>query len=205
MNAEASEHLRKVVLEIQDSFAVLRLNNPSNRNALSQDTLEELESALSTLLARENLKAIIFTGTDDVFASGASIRELMNLNPANALAFARRGQRLMREIINAAPLTVAAINGYCMGGGLDLALSCKVRLASSRAEFAHPGARLGIITGWGGTQILPRIIGITRALEMFTTARRLNAIEAREYGLIDFVGDPVLQLAFDTAIRLTKA
>ena len=151
MNVEANEHPRKTVLEIQDSFAVLRLNNPSKRNALSQDTLKELEQALSALIARRNLKAIIFTGTNDVFASGASIRELMNLTPANALAFARRGQRLMRKIVNAAPLTIAAINGYCMGGGLDLALSCKVQCASARAVLAHRVGRLVIIIGWGGT------------------------------------------------------
>lgn len=206
MTTEANDaRPRTVIVEINDSLAVLRLNNPSQRNALSRDTLEELERALSALLARADLQAIIFTGTDDVFASGASINELMKITPATALEFARRGQNLMRRITDAKPLTIAAINGYCMGGGLDLALACKVRCASSRAVFAHPGARLGIITGWSGTQRLPRLIGRARALEMFTTARRVSAGEAEDFGLVDAVADPVLQCAIAIAGRRDRA
>jgi len=204
MIGDPNEQSGAIRIESQDSFVVLRLNNPTTSNALSHNTLEELERVLSALLAQSDIKAIIFTGTDDVFASGASVRELENLTPASALEFARHGRALMRMIADASPLTIAAINGYCMGGGLDLALSCKVRCASSRAVFAHPGAKLGIVTGWSGTQSLPRIVGATRALEMFMTARRLNAAEAYDYGLVDFVGDPVIQCAIATATRLTK-
>jgi enoyl-CoA hydratase/carnithine racemase len=101
----------------------------------------------------------------------------------------------MQRVADASALTIAAINGYCMGGGLDLALSCRLRFASKTAVFAHPGARLGIITGWGGTQRLPRLIGAARALEFFTTARRLNSQEALEIGLVDRICDPVLDCA----------
>jgi enoyl-CoA hydratase len=190
-----------VIVEIRaPSSAIVRLNRPAERNALSVSTLEELDSVVSTLIARAELSAIIFTGTSNVFASGANIRELRALTPATAQEFALRGQRLFQKIADARQLTIAAINGYCMGGGLDLALACDLRYASPDAVFAHPGARLGIITGWGGTQRLPRLIGTARALEMFATAKRVMSREAVEIGLVNMVGDPVL----DCAIQLTQ-
>lgn len=190
-----------VVVEEHDALAVVRLDRPAQRNPLSTPTLEELESIVSTLAARADLRAIVFTGAGDVFASGANIRELQRLTPDSARAFALRGQRLMQKIADAPQLTVAAVNGYCMGGGLDLALACDLRVASPSAVFAHPGARLGIITGWGGTQRLPRIVGATRALEIFATARRLTSGEAFEIGLVNRVGSPVI----DSAIELARS
>lgn len=181
-----------IILEECDSIAIVRLNRPHARNSLSVAVLNSLEQIVSSLTPRTDLDAIIFTGTGDVFASGANIRELQTLNVEKARIFAQRGQTLMQRIADAPQLTIAAINGYCMGGGLDLALACRVRCASPPAIFAHPGARLGIITGWGGTQRLPRLIGQTRALEMFTTARRLSAQEALEIGLISRICDPAL-------------
>lgn len=192
-----------VVVEERDSLAVVRLNRPAERNSLSSSTLDQLESAVDTLAARVDILALIFTGTGDAFASGASIRELAALTPDAALDFARRGQQLMRKIEDARQLTVAAVNGYCMGGGLDLALSCRLRVASPSAVFAHPGARLGVITGWGGTQRLPRVVGATRALEIFMTAKRLTCEEAFEIGLVNKVGGNAVEIAIEiaTAIR----
>ena len=114
------------------------------------------------------------------------------------------GQELFQQIANARQVTIAAINGYCMGGALDLALACDIRLASANAVFAHPGARLGIITGWGGTQRLPRLIGKARALEFFATARRLSSQEALEIGLITQIHDPVLESARAMAVTIFK-
>jgi enoyl-CoA hydratase/carnithine racemase len=171
-----------LITELDGSVAIIRFNRPAERNPLSIDTLNELRTSFSTTAASSNVEAIIFTGTDDVFASGADIRELTTLNPASAREFS----------------TIAAINGYCMGGALDLALACDIRLASANAIFAHPGARLGIITGWGGTQRLPRIIGKARALEFFATARRVTSKEALEIGLIGGMCDPVLVCALKT-------
>lgn len=191
---------RALVVEARDSHAVvIRLNRPAERNSLSVATLEELERLVSALVVRTDISTIIFTGTGDSFASGANIRELSALTPATAREFARRGQSLMQRIADAPQLTIAAVNGYCMGGGLDLALACNLRCASPAAVFAHPGARLGIITGWGGTQRLPRLIGQTRALEIFTTARRVPAQEAYEIGLVNRVGEPVLECALTLA------
>jgi enoyl-CoA hydratase len=195
---------RAVVVGACHSFAIVRLNRPRERNPLSTATLEELDSVVSTLITRADINTIIFTGTGDVFASGADIRELRALTIETAREFAVRGQRLMQKIAAAPQLTIAAINGYCMGGGLDLALACHLRCASPNAVFAHPGAQLGIITGWGGTQRLPRLIGTARALEMFATARRVTSSEAYEIGLVSRVGEPVLDCAMEIARARTK-
>jgi enoyl-CoA hydratase len=201
MTEEENEAAKQaVIVEHRSSTAILCINRPAERNSLSVTTLEELDSVVSALIERRDVRAIIFTGTNDVFASGADIRELSSLTPATAREFAERGQRLFQKIADAPQLTIAAINGYCMGGGLDLALSCDTRCASPDAVFAHPGARLGIITGWGGTQRLPRLIGAARALEMFTTARRINSREAYEIGLVSKIGEPVLDCALEIAV-----
>jgi enoyl-CoA hydratase len=196
-----SEPSSSLVLDFNGSIAIIRFNRPAERNPLSLATLSELRESFSTVAADSNVEAIIFTGTDDVFASGADIRELRTLNPSTALEFSKTGQELFQTIANVRQITIAAINGYCMGGALDLALACSNRIASANAIFAHPGARLGIITGWGGTQRLPRLIGKTRALEFFATARRLSSQEALEIGLISSICDPVLECALSTFAR----
>ena len=194
----ASPH---VVVEERGTLAVIRINRPEQRNSLSAATLTGLEQAVARLAMRDDINALVFTGTGEVFASGADIRELQTLTQVSALEFARRGQRLFQRIADARPLTIAAVNGFCMGGGLDLALACRIRVASTQAVFAHPGARLGIITGWGGTQRLPALVGAARALEMFTTARRLTAAEAFEIGLVSHVRPDALDCAFEIAAR----
>ncbi|MDT5062137.1 MAG: enoyl-CoA hydratase [Acidobacteriota bacterium] len=195
---------RAVIVEAHSAFAILRINRPAERNSLSVATLKELDAVVSSLIARTDINAIIFTGTSDVFASGADIRELRALTPATAGEFAKRGQRLFQKIADAKQLTIAAINGYCMGGGLDLALACDLRCASPGAIFAHPGARLGIITGWGGTQRLPRLIGTARALEMFASAKHVTSNEAYEMGLVNRTGESVLDCAIELATANQK-
>lgn len=148
-----------IITELNHSVAIVRFSRPAERNTILIATLHELKNQLSAILASKEIQAIIFTGADDVFASGANIRELTTLNPESARDFAKLGQGLFQRVADARQVTIAAINGYCMGGALDLALACDIRVASKDAVFAHPGARLGIITGWGGTQRLPRIIG----------------------------------------------
>jgi len=188
-----------VVTEITGSIAIVRFNRPAQRNPLSLDTLQELGRTTSALFPRDDIQAVIFTGTDDVFASGANIRELAQLDSEAALRFSRLGQELFQAIAETKQVTIAAINGYCIGGGVDLALACDIRVASKSAVFSHPGARLGIITGWGGTQRLPRIIGCARSVEFFATARRYSSGAALEMGLITRVGDPVIECAIECA------
>ena len=188
-----------IIVEHRDPLAVIRFNRPRHRNSLSIKTLEELDKAINVLVKEKDITALIFTGAEDVFASGADIRELAALTSETAKAFAEFGQSVIGKIANTGQKTIAAINGYCFGGGLDLALACDIRCASKSASFAHPGAQLGIITGWGGTQRLPRLIGTARALELFTTARRITSLEAFEIGLVTRIGDPVLDCAIELA------
>jgi enoyl-CoA hydratase/carnithine racemase len=173
---------------------IIRFARPETRNSLSVNVLDELRQILRDASSRSFSK-MIFSGTDDVFASGADLREIARLTPDDARAFSIRGQELMSAIASVRIPTVAAINGYCFGGGLDLALACRRRFASPNAVFSHPGASLGIITGWGGTQRLPHLIGEARALEMLYTAGRLNADEALEVGLIEAIADDVVDAA----------
>jgi len=188
--------------EYDGSIAILRFCRPTERNPLSATTLDTLDEALTRIQNQPSTKVIILTGTDDVFLSGANIRELTTLDPQTAKAFSEKGQALTNAVAKNHAITIAAINGYCMGGGLDFALACDIRIASATAVFAHPGARLGIITGWGGTQRLPRIIGRTSAIELFATARRLSGAEALKVGLVTQVVDPVLEAARNLAHQL---
>ena len=201
MNTSASAGLLQ---ELHGSVAVLRFNRPSSRNSLSHTILDQLESALDDVLDREPIQSLILTGTERVFASGADITELTSLTAETAQEFSRRGQALFQRIADAKQLTIAAINGYCMGGALDLALACDLRIASSDAVFSHPGAKLGIITGWGGTQRLRGLIGRSRALEFFITAKRVGSREALEAGLISEIADPVLARALELARNIKK-
>lgn len=193
-----------LLVDVNDSAAVVRINKPAKRNSLSVSTLHELDETLNTLLPREDLNGIIFTGTGNVFASGADIAELTELDRSSALQFSLLGQRVFQRIADAKQITIAAINGYCMGGALDLALSCDIRVASKNAVLSHPGAMRGIITGWGGTQRLPRLIGRRRALELFLTARRVHSEEALQIGLVSRVFDPVLICAFQLAASIRQ-
>lgn len=193
------------ISEVASSIILVRFTRPAERNPLSILTLTDLSKSLPIWFGHDHIKAIIFTGEGDVFASGANIRELRSLDRITAKRFSELGQNLLNTISHAPPRTIAAINGYCIGGALDLALACNLRIASARATFAHPGARLGIITGWGGTQRLPRLIGKTRALELFVTARTFDARHARQIGLIDHIADPVLEAALRLAVSQRPA
>ena len=138
------------------------------------------------------MTGLIFTGSGGIFASGADLREISAVTEQTAAEFARYGQGLMNKIDALRQTTVAAINGPCFGGALDLALSCKRRISVPEARFAHPGTGLGIITGWGGTQRLPRLVGRTNALEMFFTATPVSSQRSLAIGLIDGIAvDPL--------------
>ena len=174
---------------------VIQFNRPEIRSPLSIFVLEELHSILDKIAEDRKIQTIIFTGKEDVFASGADLREIAKVTPNTAKEFAGRGQKLMNKIADSRKLTVAAVNGFCFGGALDLALACDKRIASRDATFSHPGVNLGIVTGWGGTQRLPRLIGEAGALEMFLTAKRVGAEEALRIRLVDKIADVPLQEA----------
>ncbi len=180
---------KSIKVETFENLAVIQFIRPEIKNPLSIETLEEIKQILTSLELNSTIATVIFTGSGDAFASGADLREISQTTADNTREFALRGQNLMQRIYRSNKLTVAAIDGFCMGGALDLALSCKLRIASPRSIFAHPGANLGIVTGWGGTQLLPGLVGESKALEMFLTARRVEASEALRIGLIDKVAE----------------
>ena len=168
---------------------VLRFTSPATRNPLSYEVLGFLEQIISQCEKYSLAGELIFTGTADVFASGANLNEIARLSFESAREFGGRGQALMNQIANLKLQTTAAVNGYCFGGALDLALACDRRIASVDATLCHPGVGLGIITGWGGTQRLSRLVGAGIASEMFFTADQVSAERALEIGLIDAIDD----------------
>ncbi|REJ78837.1 MAG: enoyl-CoA hydratase/isomerase family protein [Acidobacteria bacterium] len=185
-----------VSIEKKYAAGIIRFLRPEQKNPLSVETLDALESVLRTLIC-ESVERIIITGSGDTFASGANIREVAVLDPETARDFGQKGQELMLSIARSPIPVIAAIDGYCFGGALDLAVACAKRVASERSVFCHPGPKLGIITGWGGTQFLPRLIGEKRALDMLLTARTVGADEALEMGLIDQINPDPLQAALE--------
>ena len=176
-------------------------NRPKIRSPLSIFVLEKLHCIIDRIEIDKTIKTVVFTGTEDVFASGADLREIAKVTKETGREFALRGQTLMSKIADLDQITIAAINGFCFGGALDLALSCDKRIASPNAQFSHPGANLGIMTGWGGTQRLPRLVGEAKALEMFLTAKRVDANEALQIGLIDEISDKPLVDCFGKTSR----
>jgi enoyl-CoA hydratase len=184
-----------LAVENHPQTIVVRFNRPEIRSPLSIFVLEELHEILDETLKDAALETVIFTGVADVFASGADLREIAAVNGETAREFALRGQNLMNKIAAARQTTVAAVNGYCFGGALDLALACDKRIAAPTAVFSHPGVNLGIITGWGGTQRLPRIVGEGAALEMLLTGKRIDANEALRIGLIDETAEDPLEFS----------
>ena len=184
-----------IAVEMASSTATITFKKPELRNPLSRSVLAAIYDVIDSIGHRDEIDRLVFIGSSDAFASGADLNEIREVDEAAAPAFARYGQDLMTRIAGLKIVTIAAINGFCFGGGLDLALSCRYRIASPAATFAHPGARLGIITGWGGTQRLPRLVGRAAALEMFFTAAPINADRALGIGLIDSVHDDPLAAA----------
>jgi enoyl-CoA hydratase len=187
--APSSEKLCE--LEADGNVAVLRLLSADNTNRLTRARVAALTATLEKL-AKEPPAKLVITGNQHFFSAGADLGEIAELQGPEALRFARMGQRLMNAVANFPAPTIAAIQGYCMGGGLDLALACSRRIGGAHAIFGHRGAALGLITGWGGTVRLPGVVGKACALQMFLAAEKLHAHEALRHGLIDAIAhDPV--------------
>jgi len=175
-----------------DGHRNLRLISEDGTNRLTLELVRKL--ADSVLDMWTDAKPLIIHGNERFFSAGADLSEIQTLNVSSAFAFAKAGQRLTSAIGQFPAPVYVAIRGYCMGGGLDLALACHRRIAAPNAVFGHRGAALGLVTGWGGTQRLPRLVGKSRALAMFVAAEKLHAQQARSIGLIDAIAeDPVAE------------
>lgn len=166
---------------------LLSLENPSGYPRLEHAVLSSLAEQIGVAIFEASILGIVLSGTERAFPAGAEIQELAKLDAVGAHEFSRFGQQVMERVEHSTKPVIAVIRGYCFGGGLDLALACHARIASEDARFAHPGAALGILTGWGGTQRLTRAIGRGRALEMFTTGDMMGAARALDIGLVSEV------------------
>lgn len=177
-----------VLVDVFGPVATLTLNRPAVLNALNIALLAELDMALDALAANEVVRAIILTGAGGkAFAAGADIRELATLNGLEGQALAARGQRIFAGMESLGKPVIAAVNGFALGGGCELAMAATLRVASETARFGQPEAKLGLIPGYGGTQRLPRLVGRGTALKLLLTGEPITAAEALRIGLVDEV------------------
>ena len=175
----------------ENMVAVVTVDRPERLNALNTQSLQELLESFERLARDSSVRAIIVTGAGDrAFIAGADIAEMKDKGPSEALAFARLGQAVCSAIDAAPQPVIAAINGYALGGGCEIALACDIRLASETAVLGQPEVTLGVPPGWGGTQRLPRVIGPGLARELIYTGRRVGAQEALRIGLVNAVYPP---------------
>lgn len=200
-----------------DEISVVQIDRPQTLNALDSETLNQLNDYVFEAESQGRIRVVIFTGGGDgVFVSGADISEMSAMGPQEASSYSRLGQSVFQRLVESTVVTIAAINGHALGGGLEFALACDLRIASEAASFGVPEVTLGAVCGFGGTQRLPRTIGVSKAAEMLLTGRRVSAEEALSWGIVsNVVTDTELlpaaiQLAQDVvscapmAVQLTK-
>jgi enoyl-CoA hydratase len=188
-----------VRVEKSDAVAVVTVDRPDAMNALDVGTLTELRDALRDVRADADVRSVVLTGAGDrAFVAGADIKYMSALNVAEGKAWGALGHEAATLLETMQP-TIAAINGFALGGGCELALACDIRYASSKAKLGQPEINLGIIPGWGGTQRLARVCGVGFAKELILTGRLVDAEEAVARGLVAAVHDPVLDKALETA------
>ncbi len=183
--------MANILTEIEDRTALVTVNRPDALNALNSETVNELKDVFRGIRADENVGAVILTGAGEkAFIAGADIKEMTSASPTEAIASARRGQDLTNLIEDFPRIVIAAVNGYALGGGCEVAVACHIRIASTSALFGQPEVNLGIIPGWGGTQRLPRLVGKGRAIEMIAGGEMVSAERALEMGLVNYVTPP---------------
>ena len=178
-----------ILSESNNGITTITINRPNKLNALNRDTIQELHDALDAANTDANTKVIIITGSGDkAFVAGADISEFAHFNVENGGKLAAKGQELLFDFVeNLSTPVIAAVNGFALGGGLELAMACHFRIASDSAKMGLPETSLGVIPGYGGTQRLPQLVGKGRAMEMVMTAGMIDANTALDYGLVNHV------------------
>ena len=179
-----------VTLEQKENVAIVTIDRPSALNALNSEVFHDLSCVLDQIETSDSISVVIFTGAGRSFIAGADIGEMLPMSPVEGKRWGDLGNAIMLRIENLAQPTIAAVNGFAFGGGNELAMSCDIRLASSKAKFGQPEVGLGITPGFGGTQRLLRIVGMGRALELILTGKTIDANKALEIGLVNEVLDP---------------
>jgi enoyl-CoA hydratase/carnithine racemase len=180
-----------LLYEKRAGIAYVTVNRPEKLNALNRKVMEELEACFEDIRTDDGVKAAILTGAGEkAFVAGADINELALQTPVEGQETSRRGQRVLESIENLGKPVIAAVNGYALGGGCELAMACALRVASETARFGQPEVKLGIIPGYAGTQRLPRLVGKGRALEMILSGEPISAQEAYRIGLVNQLAAP---------------
>ena len=192
-----------VLLEKQGHIGVLTINRPEALNALNSQVLAELSAAIDAVEQDSELYVVILTGAGRSFVAGADIGEMKQFSSIEGKKFAVTGGNVFLKLENMSKPVIAAINGFCLGGGCELAMSCDIRIASEKAKFGQPEVGLGITPGFAGTQRLPRIVGISKAMELILTAKVIGATEAKSIGLVGDVYPP--EALMDKAMELANA
>jgi len=177
-----------LLYDVEDSIALITVNRPEKLNPLNIDTVDALDACFADISSDSGVKAVILTGAGEkAFVVGADISQLTELSALSGQQWGLRGQQVFSRIENLTKPVIAAVNGYALGGGLELAMSCHIRIASANAKLGQPEVKLGIVPGYGGTQRLPRLVGKGRALEMILTGDPVTAEEASGIGLVNRV------------------
>ena len=177
-----------ILKEINKQIAWVTINRPEVLNAMNESVLTELVSSIQSCIDDTSVGVIILTGAGDkAFVAGADIKNMQSMEPGDALEFGKSGQQMTLTIENSPKPVIAAVNGFALGGGCEISLACHIRVASETATFGQPEVQLGILPGWGGTQRLPRLVGMGIANEIITTGRMVSASEAKEIGLVNHV------------------
>ena len=192
-----------VDLEQRGSIGILTMNRPEALNALNDQVLRDLDAALDAVEANDEILVVILTGAGRSFVAGADIGQMKDFTSVQAKKFGAYGNSVFLKLENFPKPVIAAVNGFALGGGCELAMSCDIRLASEKAKFGQPEVGLGITPGFGGTQRLARIVGVSNAMELILTAKVIKAEEAKEMGLVSHVY-PAEEL-MDKAMELAQA
>ena len=176
-----------LTLEVADRVATLTVNRPDKLNALNDATISELGQAIDQIRVDDSIGGVILTGAGRAFVAGADISELSSQTPVLAKGRARAGQDVFRRIETCPKPVIAAVNGFALGGGCELAMACHIRIASDAAKFGQPESKLGLLPGYGGSQRLPRLVGKGRAVQLLLTGEMIDAQEAYRIGLVNKV------------------
>lgn len=196
----------KLIIEKKEKVCIVAINNPQALNALNSAVIEELDRAFSEIAADDGIAAVILTGAGKAFVAGADIAQMSTMNAAQGKAFGEYGAAVFRKIELLDKPVIAAVNGYALGGGCELAMCCDIRIASAKAKFGQPEVGLGITPGFSGTQRLPRIVGPGKAKELIFTAGIIDAAEACRIGLVNKVTEPeaLMDEAMEMAAKIAS-
>lgn len=180
-----------LLTNLENGIFTITINRPDKMNALNQDVMNDLNNVMDEVYQNKEIKSVIITGTGNkAFVAGADISEFSGLSQQQGMALAKRGQDIFFKIENSPKPVIAAVNGFALGGGCELAMACHMRVAADNAKFGQPEVNLGLIPGYGGTQRLTALVGKGKAIELLLTGNMITAAEALQHGLVNYVVPP---------------